>query len=486
MYKMSTGSSFPAILNSAFSRDRGSLDGPTIKKMNQVPVVARIEKCAAHFLVNSRSAAKHGAMYYCCVEVPFCATGRPRKVSIKPSTVPGYGLVQDQDTQGHMSAILSEVTPTPAERLLGHTTQGGWEVTELLRSAALNAPGMTGANFSVGYKVNRNNPQTGGRETAFLKALDVDRALRSSTDLIGDLRGKLNEFAFERGMHEFCRDRHMSRVVRAIEAGDLMPNSLPGDRINQVPFLVLEIADQGDARSWVNKISNVETVLKLSYLHHVLTGLQQLHKATVAHSDLKPSNVMIFRQDGAKIGDLGRVINGAGNCPFTGNPYPGDYSYAPPEILYRAPQSDWVNGRERIDLFQWGALCSYLFSGVELNTWLMSKLDVAVQPSLWGGNGPSYTMALPYLIDAFEKTLEELGNDSFPAWAADSLVALIRETAHPDYAQRGDASVTKRTPNMTGLDRLITRVSILVKRADVQVRVNDNATKAEKARSRNP
>nr|WP_314606838.1 protein kinase [uncultured Janthinobacterium sp.] len=383
-----------------------------------------------------------------------------------------------------MNAIL--LSPTPAERLLGHVTNDGWKVTELLRSAKLNTPGLTGGNFSVGYKVCRDNPKTGQEETAFLKALDVDQALRNSKDLVRDLGERLNEFAFERGMHDFCRNRHMSRVVRAIEAGDLNPASAPGDKINQVPFLVLEIADQGDARSWVNRISNVETVLKLSYLHHTLIGLQQLHKATVVHSDLKPSNVMIFQRDGAKIGDLGRVINGGGSCPFTGNPYPGDYSYAPPEILYSAPQSDWVNGRERVDLFQWGALCVYLFSGIELNTWLIRRLDVSIRPFLWGGGGPSYTMVLPYLIDAFESTLEELSRDAFPEWASDALVTLIRETAYPDYALRGDASVVRRTPNVTGIDRLITRLSILVKRAEVQVRLRDNATKAEKAQSGNP
>lgn len=385
-----------------------------------------------------------------------------------------------------MSAILSSVQPlppTPAERLVGLSTAGGWLITDLVRSTKLNAPGMTGSNFSVGYTVSRSNPKSGISEKAFLKALDVDKTLRNSTDIIGDLRYKLNEFAFEKEMHEFCRDRHMSRIVRVIEAGDLLPSPIVGDRVNQVPFLVLEIADHGDARSWVNKISSTETVLKLSFLHHVLTGIQQLHKATVAHSDLKPSNVMIFRNDGAKIGDLGRVINGGGNCPFAKLDYPGDFSYAPPEILYRAPQAAWVDGRERVDLFQWGALCVYLFSGVDLNTWLKTKLELVVQPQRWRGSGPSYSVALPYLIDAFEKILTELGNEAFPDWASDSLVALVRETAHPDFSRRGDAGVIKRSPNMTGLDRLITRMSILVKRGEVQMRSNDNATRSEKAKT---
>jgi serine/threonine protein kinase len=386
-----------------------------------------------------------------------------------------------------MSAILSSVIkypPTPAERLLGLSTSAGWVITELVRSVKLNTAGMTGSNFSVGYTVERINPKTGKVEYAFLKALDVDKTLRNSVDLLNDLRSKLNEFAFEKQMHEFCRDRHMSRIVRVIEAGDLVPAQINGDRINQVPFLVLEIADHGDARSWVNKISGVETVLKLSYLHHVLGGLQQLHKATIAHSDLKPSNIMIFRNDGAKIGDLGRVINGVGNCPFSSLEYPGDYSYAPPEILYRASQAGWVDGRERVDLFQWGALCVYLFSGVDLNTWLKTRLDAAVSPQRWGGAGPSYTVALPYLIDAFEEVLSELGSDAFPEWASDSLISLVRETAHPDYSKRGDASFIKRFPNMTGLDRLITRSSILVKRGEVQIRINDNATKSDKANNK--
>lgn len=381
-----------------------------------------------------------------------------------------------------MNAIpLTQITKLPAERLLDMVTPDGWKVVELLRSRRVCAPGQTGGTFSVGYRVERQNPNHAKTfDSAFLKALDIDRGLQNQTDLAGELRDKLNEFAFEREMHEFCRDRHMSRVVRVIEAGSLLPAAEPADKITQVPFLVLEIADQGDARSWVNKISSVETALKLEYLHHVMTGIQQLHRATVAHSDLKPSNVMIFTTHGAKIGDLGRVINGTGACPFASIDYPGDRAHAPPEILYRAPQSDWVNGRERIDLYQWGALCAYLFSGVELNTWLERYLDSSVQPDYWGGAAPSYTAALPYLIDAFEKVLEQMGDEVFPAWASDALVSLVRETAHPNCVQRGDAVVVGREPARTGTDRLISRLNLLARQAAVQVRIGDNLTRAER------
>jgi len=380
-----------------------------------------------------------------------------------------------------MNAILSpEPLKLPAERLLGMVTPEGWKVVELINPSRGRALGQTGGTFSVGYRVERENQKHAKVfDSAFLKALDIDRGLQLATNLADELREKLNEFDFEKKMHEFCRDRHMSRVVRVIEAGELKPVAEPNDKITQVPFLVLEIADQGDARSWVRKISSVETTLKLAYLHHVMTGIQQLHRATVAHSDLKPSNVMIFTALGAKIGDLGRVINGTGTCPFSGVDYPGDWAYAPPEILYRSPQSDWVNGRERIDLYQWGALCAYLFSGVELNTWLVLYLDSSVQPDCWGGAAPSYTAALPYLIEAFEKVLERLGDEAFPEWASDALVALIRETAHPNCVQRGDAGVVRKDPSQTGIDRLISRLNVLAKQAAVHVRIGDNMTRAE-------
>lgn len=374
------------------------------------------------------------------------------------------------------------VPATPAERLLGHRTHDGWHIAELLRSSSLPAVGLTGANFSVGYRVTRTNQRSGQEEQAFLKALDVDRGVHGVTNLIGALREKLNEFHYEQSMHELCKNQHMSRVVRVIEAGQLDVPPEPSDRIPQVPYLVLEIADAGDVRSWVGKLTSAETVLKLAYLKHVVTGLQQLHKASIAHQDLKPSNVMIFQSEGAKIGDLGRVVTSAGNGPFDSLEYPGDYNYAPPEVLYRHSPVEWVDKRERCDLYQFGNLCVYLFSGVELNTWIKKHLDPVIQPIRWGGSPTTYQNALPYWIDAFEKVLIDLGNTIFPEWASDSMVKLVRECAHPDYSRRGATEVFKWSTTTTGLDRMISHLGRLVSIAEVKLRLNDNATKAAKVK----
>src|SRR6266851_917241 len=51
----------------------------------------------------------------------------------------------------------------------------------------------------------------------------------------------------------------------------------------------------GDVRKHLSPTQSLDIVWILRCLHHIATGLHQLHSAKVAHQDLKPSNVLAFR-----------------------------------------------------------------------------------------------------------------------------------------------------------------------------------------------
>lgn len=101
------------------------------------------------------------------------------------------------------------------------------------------------------------------------------------------------------------RERNLDRVVLAISDGMIRvpARSIAG---GIVQYLIFELAD-GDLRSTANAAAHFETAWLLRALHHMATGLTQLHGQQIAHQDLKPSNVLVFDSKIAKVGDLGRA-----------------------------------------------------------------------------------------------------------------------------------------------------------------------------------
>lgn len=91
-----------------------------------------------------------------------------------------------------MNTPFVQPITTPAERLAGLTTPQGWQIVQLVRQNTQQAAGLTGANFSCGYLVERKNPKTGHDDKAFLKALDIERGLVDSNNLLEGLRSSLN------------------------------------------------------------------------------------------------------------------------------------------------------------------------------------------------------------------------------------------------------------------------------------------------------
>ncbi len=124
----------------------------------------------------------------------------------------------------------------------------------------------------------------------------------------------------------------MRRVVTPLDAGEInVPNFSPP--LDKVYYVIFENAD-GDLRNQYMEPGDKSWLSIFKALHHVTIGAHQLHQASIAHQDIKPSNILYFEHAGSKISDLGRVTDAAGRSPFSNSDFTGDRSYAPIEISY--------------------------------------------------------------------------------------------------------------------------------------------------------
>ena len=188
--------------------------------------------------------------------------------------------------------------------LVGTSIDGGWSIIEELpRPGTVGAEDLTGGQFSVCYIVERTKDKK--TERAFLKVIDVNVAAAAfAGDVMRGLKLATDSYAIESTILDICNKARLDRIIRVLAVGQIPPatnGALPA------PYILFEKAD-GDLRKLVSRGAAFDNAWKLRVLHDVAVGLQQLHQQKIAHQDLKPSNVLIFNDDGqgAKIGDLGR------------------------------------------------------------------------------------------------------------------------------------------------------------------------------------
>lgn len=98
---------------------------------------------------------------------------------------------------------------------------------------------------------------------------------------------------------EKCLNRRIRRVVRAIGQGSIAIEGFP----NEIHYILLELADN-DLREHATQQKTRDSALNMRILHQVALAIEALHYNQIAHQDLKPSNVLLFEEETAKVGDL--------------------------------------------------------------------------------------------------------------------------------------------------------------------------------------
>lgn len=340
----------------------------------------------------------------------------------------------------------------PAYRLRGMLLDGGWRVEDRVEPP----PGATGGNFSCGYHVRRSDGTRG-----FLKALDFSRALRER-DPARELQKLTEAYNFERGLLEQCKARRMDRVVQAIEDGAV---EVDQSAIGRVQYLILECAD-GDIRARLHLLGRLELAWKLRSLHHIATGLHQLHGQHIAHQDVKPSNVLVFDGRVSKIGDLGSASIRGRDCPRDGRAFAGDPAYAPVEALYGYRDPEWTVRRQGCDLWHLGSMAVFLFTGSTMNGLILGELPASLRPDNWTG---TFADVLPYVVDAFGRGVDTLGHHVTDLRLRSDLQEIVRQLCSPDPKLRGHPLTRAQAGDRFSLERYVSWFNLLARRAEIGI-----------------
>lgn len=306
----------------------------------------------------------------------------------------------------------------PAEELLGLVLNGRWKVIEKI----VRSPEATGGCFSVGYII-----EDPSGHKAFLKALDFSKAFKDE-DLTKRVEEIAAAFNFEKDILKRCKQHRLNHVVFAIDEGTI---KLP-DYDLPVPFLIFDKAE-GDIRSLKKVEQAFDLAWTLRSLHQITVGVWQLHKIEIAHQDLKPSNVLVFEGDLLKLADLGKSACKNMVAPHSNEAIPGAWPYAPLEFLYGDISLDWECRRFGCDLYHLGSMVVFFFCQMKMTEILKTKVHQNHWWTKWPG---SYREVLPYVTDAFEKALEEIGL-SIPEEIRPKMITAIRQLCEPDPRKRG-------------------------------------------------
>jgi eukaryotic-like serine/threonine-protein kinase len=312
---------------------------------------------------------------------------------------------------------------TPADRLIDAVLPGGWRVI-----ARAEVSGR-GPHSSVCWHVERDG------ERAFLKAVDLRRAIRSDPERPMAAVEKISRaYNYELELLEACAGRGMDRVVRALDHGVHMVD--PGDELSSVFFLIFEVAD-GDLRQIAGQ-RELAICERLAALHDVAVGISQLHGAEIAHQDVKPANLLLYSEEQAQVrlGDPARASRPGGAMPHDTFVIAGARSHAPPEGLYGDSPPDWP-GRRACDLYHLGSILLFLFAGVTATSAWVSRLDRDLVPRRLGGPYEgSYADALPFVRAAIAEVGEDFPDLGDPR-LTEEIVRSFRELCDPEPALRG-------------------------------------------------
>ena len=359
-------------------------------------------------------------------------------------------------TLGGMPAVgTPSGSVNAAENLEGERLLDGWTVVSRVPDRA----GATGGNFSISYVVRHDD----GRE-GFCKVLNYQMAFHAA-DPAAELQALTEAYTFERDLLRQCGQQRLSRVVLSVADGQMRR---AGFALPTVSYIVFEVAD-GDIRKALDTTPDVTAAVKLRWLHHAATGLRQLHDHGVAHQDVKPSNVLVFPRDDtgdrpSKIGDLGRATDQARPMWHDALAIAADSAYAPPEQLYGATPGGFGPRRLACDVYQLGSIATFLLEGATMNALLTLELHPTFHWTNWRG---SYDDVLPYVRDAFGRALGRVRTAVVDMEDVDRLVALIGYLCDPDPALRGHHVSRARRGNQYALERVVTELDLLARRAAV-------------------
>jgi len=230
----------------------------------------------------------------------------------------------------------------------------------------------------------------------------------------------------------------MTKIVVPLSAGEIqIPNQPPP--LDEVYYIIFEKAESDLRQAFLNSSHSIWYRF-FRAIKHTCLGLEQLHRAKIAHQDIKPSNILNFGNNISKVADLGRVIDAEGQSPFCGYYFAGDLNYAPIEILMNVTISEFEE-RFLADLYAVGSLIYHTLMGTQITAALKSEA-ILISPYV---SRMTYEQSIPIYETVFFTLLDRLHQhccDVFDKEIADSVVNTVQEMCHPNYKKRGNPKVS--------------------------------------------
>lgn len=366
----------------------------------------------------------------------------------------------------------------PADDLLNETLRGGWKVVK-----KIDAKTDTGGKYSSCYIVENSENELG-----FLKAFDFRDLIKAEmnghdhVDTSAVFERTLRKFNSERDLIKKCNEEGIDNIVKLIDHG--MYNKNKGDLNTQVRYFILEYSKDGNLSEIIRNKELDNLVDKFKSLVEIFDAMHNLHKKNIMHLDLKPSNILYFIESRlSKITDFGSARQWLGPAP---DEFKDDAdrvvitrAYAPPEVLYKEPYSDWNSYRKKIDLYLLGnivVMCftNYTFTGllkeqmISFDTWRndenIGKMKQLL-PNLTEASSTVYTMIEDRIIEINGKCDNPLNESDILL-----IMEMIRQLCNPDPELRGHPDALKMSVGDAGLDRFRDRFITLHQRLSSRLR----------------
>eukprot|EP00045_Choanoeca_perplexa_P000017 m.12722 g.12722 ORF g.12722 m.12722 type:complete len:586 (+) comp10013_c0_seq1:145-1902(+) len=185
---------------------------------------------------------------------------------------------------------------------------------------------------------------------------------------------------YERECDFLRRCRH-ANLVRFFGAG-MFPSGTFQNNPSPVPFVVLELVENGSLKSFVCQHPDTPMATRLSFAKDVALGMAYIHGLDSMHRDLKPANVLISSKLRAKVADFGtakmQAVQALPNRSTAGSDTSSNFSalsaeqrlltlnatglvgtpyYLAPEVVERLDYSPAA------DVFSYGLVLWYIISG---------------------------------------------------------------------------------------------------------------------------
>lgn len=344
--------------------------------------------------------------------------------------------------------IIAKNQAFAAYDLVGKTLGGKWKVTEQLTKSG------TGGNFSICYLAEND-----GKEY-FLKALDFSGG--RSGFVVDEMSARMNEFRYERDLSNYCRDKHVNKVVVIAGSGE---EDFPDYVIGTVAYLVFEKADC-DVRKFMDISETTDVAWCFKSLKDIAIGLRNLHNVGISHQDLKPSNILVFNTE-SKISDLGRSMCENLNGPYNDWIFSGDQTYAPWEVFYGYMWTeDWHLKNYMTDCFLLGNLITFYLTGCTVTALMGNFLPRNLAPRIYKG---SFKAIESNLLDAYQKVLDSVENSLPNVVDKQRVKRMIESLCYPIPEKRGHPkAVNSKEPNYD-LQRYITELDYLKRKTEIEL-----------------